>query len=127
LGIKMSDFYTSVNNSQIRIIFFMKMVWKVLFIHLWSISIKLCFSFSKKISQTYTYESDFWSHPKMSGFFLNNVRDPRSQDPDFLELWFKCFSREFLFLIFKKVKYMDPAIFAIIVRFCISGANCFTW
>ena len=28
----------------------------------------------------------FWSQQKMSGFLQNNVRDPRSQDPDFLEL-----------------------------------------
>jgi hypothetical protein len=67
-------------------IFFMEIVLKLLFIHLWSISITLCFSFSKKISQISTNGSDFWTQPKMSGFLLNNVRDPRSQDPDFLEL-----------------------------------------
>jgi hypothetical protein len=43
--------------------------------------------FSKKISQISINGSDFWSHPKMSGFLPKNVRDPRSQDPDFLELW----------------------------------------
>ena len=82
----MSDFHISVNNSQIRMIFLMKIVLKLLFIHLWSIAIKLCFIFSKKISQISINGSDFWSQPKISGFLQNNVRDPRSQDPDFLGL-----------------------------------------
>ena len=64
----------------------MKIVFKVLFIQLCSIVITLCFIFDSKISQTSTKGSDFWSPPKMSGYLQNNVRDPRSQDPDFLEL-----------------------------------------
>ena len=67
-------------------IFLMKIVLKLLIIHLWSIAIILCFIFSKKISQISINGSDFWSQPKMPGFLQNNVRDPRSQDPDFLEL-----------------------------------------
>ena len=31
--------------------------------------------------------SDIWSQANMSGFLQNNVRDPRSLDLDFLELW----------------------------------------
>ena len=83
LGMKMSDFHISVNNSQISMIFIMKIVLKLLFIHLWSFAIKLCFIFSKEISQISINGSDFWTQPKMSGFLQNNVRDPRSQDPEF--------------------------------------------
>jgi hypothetical protein len=50
----------------------------------WSIAIKLCLIFSKKISQISINRLDFCSQPEMSGFPQNNVRDPRSQDPDFL-------------------------------------------
>ena len=71
-------------------IFLMNTALKLLFIHLWSIAIKLCFIFSKKISQMSINGSDFWSWPKMSGFLQNNVRDPRSQDPNFLELCSNC-------------------------------------
>ena len=49
----------------------------------------LCLIVGKEIKQRSINVSDFWSQPKMSGFFQNNVRDPRSQDPDFLELWQK--------------------------------------
>jgi hypothetical protein len=42
-GLNMSDFHSSVNNSQIRMIFLMNIVVKLEFIHLWSIAIKLCF------------------------------------------------------------------------------------
>ena len=31
--------------------------------------------------------SNLWSYPKMSELFKIIVRDPRSQYPDFLELW----------------------------------------
>jgi hypothetical protein len=81
---KMSNFHISVNDSQI----------KLSLIHLWSIAIKLCRIFSKKIHQMSINGSDLRSQPKMSGFLKDNVRDPRSQDPDFLELWvapgYKC-------------------------------------
>ena len=80
---KMSDLHISVNNSQIRIIFLMKVVLKLIFINLWSVAIKLCAISSKKIGQMSIIVSDFLFQPKMSGFLRNNVRDPRSQDPDF--------------------------------------------
>jgi hypothetical protein len=64
----------------------MKIVLKLLFIHLWSFAIEVCFIFSKEISQISINGSDFLTQPKMSRFLQNNVRDPRSQDPDFLEL-----------------------------------------
>ena len=51
LGMKMSDFYISVNNSEIRLIFGMTIALKLLFIHLWAISSKLCIIFRKIISQ----------------------------------------------------------------------------
>ena len=47
----------------------------------------IVFHFNNKISQASIKRSDFWSQPKMSGYLQNNVRDPRSQDPDFLELF----------------------------------------
>jgi hypothetical protein len=53
----------------------MKIVLKLLFILLWSLAIKLCFIFSKKISQI-----------AINGFLQKNVWDPRSQDTDALEL-----------------------------------------
>ena len=87
LGMKMSDFHILVTNSQIRMIFLMIFFLKLLFIHLWSTAIKLSFIFSKKIIQISINGSDFWSQPKMSGFLQNDVWDPRSQDPNFLELW----------------------------------------
>ena len=87
LSMKMSDFHISVNNSQIRMIFPMKVVLKLIFINLWSVAIILCAISSKKICQMSIIVSDFLFQPKMSGFLQNNVRDPRSQDPDFLELW----------------------------------------
>ena len=95
LGMKMSDFNISVNNAQIRIIFLMEIVLKILIIHLGSFAEKLCFIFSRKISQITINGSDSWSHPKMSGILQNNVRDPRSQDPNFLELcdWLNPFLR----------------------------------
>ena len=86
LGIKMSDFHIFANKSQIRMFFLIKMGVKLLFIDLRSITIKFCFIFSKKTSQISINESYFWFQPKMSGFLQNNVRDPRSQNPDFLEL-----------------------------------------
>ncbi len=86
LSTKMSDFHISVNNSQIRMIFLMTVVLKLLFIYLWSVAIMLCAISSKKIGQMSINVSDFLFQPKMSGFLQNNVRDPRSQDPNFLEL-----------------------------------------
>ena len=74
---KMSDFHISVKNSQTRRIFIMKIVLKLVFIHLWWIVIQLCFIFSKIMSQIFI---------KMYGFLQNNVPDPKSQDPNFLEL-----------------------------------------
>jgi hypothetical protein len=82
----MSDFHISVNNSQNRMIFFLEIVLKLFFIHLWSIAIKLCLIFSEKGSEMSITGSDVWSWPKMSGFIKSNVRDPRSRDPDFLEI-----------------------------------------
>jgi hypothetical protein len=43
LGIKMSDFHISVNNSLIMMIIFKNIVLKLLVIHLWLIAINLCF------------------------------------------------------------------------------------
>jgi hypothetical protein len=86
LGMKISDFHISVNNLHVMLIFLMKIVLTLSFIHLWSIAIKLCFIFSKKIYQISINGSDFWSQPKISGFLQNNVQDPKSQDPIFLEL-----------------------------------------
>ena len=85
-GKKMSDLYVFVNYSQIRITFVIKFVLKLEFIHLWSIDIKLCFMFSNKISHITINGLYFLSWTKMSGFIQNNIRDPRSQDPNFLEL-----------------------------------------
>jgi hypothetical protein len=59
----------------------MEIVLKLLFLHLWSFSIKLCFILSKEIGQMFINTSAFWTQPKMSGFLQNNV-----QDPDFWEL-----------------------------------------
>jgi hypothetical protein len=59
----------------------------LLVIHLWSIVIKLCSNFDNNISKISTNMYFFWFQPKMSGFFQNYVRDPRSQDHNFLELW----------------------------------------
>ena len=76
----------------------MKNVLKLLLIRLWSIAIKLCFNFNKKIFIISTNVSNFWFDPKISRFLKNNVRDPRSQDPNVLELclailaWAKSFS-----------------------------------
>jgi hypothetical protein len=86
LGMKMSDFHISVNKSQISMILLMTIVLKLSIIHLWSIVIKLSFIFCKKIYQIFIIGSDFWSPPKMSGILQNNVRDPRSQNPDCLQL-----------------------------------------
>ena len=83
---KMSDFNMSVHNSQIRMIFLMKPVLMPLFIHLRLIAIKFFSFFSKKISQISKDGLNFRSQPKTSGFLPKNVRDPRSQDPDFLSL-----------------------------------------
>ena len=71
---KMSEFNISWNNSRIRLIFLMQIILKPLFIQIWSIVLKFCFIFKKLIS---TEVFDFWSKPKMSGFFQNYVRDPR--------------------------------------------------
>jgi hypothetical protein len=60
----------------------MKIVCNLLFIHLWSFAIKLCFIFWNKISQNIYKWIRFLV---MSGFLPNNVRDPRSHDPNFLD------------------------------------------
>ena len=57
----------------------MKVVLKLIFINLWSVA-------TKKIGQMSIIVSNFLFQPKMSGLLQNNVRDPRSQDPNFLEL-----------------------------------------
>ena len=43
----------------------------------------IIFHFKWKLSQKFTNGSDFCGSAK------NNVRDPRSKDPDFLDLWFE--------------------------------------
>ena len=63
-GMKMSDFHIFVNNSLIRMILILKIAPKLLFIHLWSIAIIICFIFSKKISQISIIRSYFWSLAK---------------------------------------------------------------
>ena len=76
----MSDCHIYLVNIQIRWIFLMKIV----FIHLILENCQqIVFHFQQ---QNRSNGSDFWSQPKMSGFLQSNVRDPRSQDPDFLEL-----------------------------------------
>jgi hypothetical protein len=89
LGMKMSELRISVNNSELRMIFSMIIVLKLLFIRLWLIAINLYFIFSKEISQISINGLYFWSQPKMFGFLQNNVQDHRSQDPNFLELCLK--------------------------------------
>ena len=72
----MSDFHISVNNTQIRMIFLMKIVLKLLFIHFWSIAINICFIFSKKISQISINGSDFSSQPDVFKI-VSGILDPR--------------------------------------------------
>jgi hypothetical protein len=81
LGMKMSVFHISEDNSLIRMISFKNIVLKLVLIHLWLIAINLCFIFIMEISQISISGSDFWSQPKMSGFLhtknTSGILDPR--------------------------------------------------
>jgi hypothetical protein len=57
----------------------MKIALKLFFIHLWSVATKLCFIFSKNISQISVNGSYFWSQPKISRFLqkMSGILDPR--------------------------------------------------
>ena len=73
----MSEFQFSLNNSQIISL-------QLLFVKICSIAIYLCPISNKNYARFVQMDQISVAQPKMSRFWQNNVRDPRSQDPDFL-------------------------------------------